>query len=473
MKFFEKNIKDRFKNASSLEGIDADDIWNNIESSIETESPKRRFIFFRNGYLLLLLSLFLIGGVVVWNQSSDESLSNSIIKKSNSTTQFQNTDSENIEKENIEKENIDSKNVSNVKNKDSVKANDEPNSTIIQNKNSRNITSSISSKNKSKDQSLSTIVNQKFLISSEKNNNLLPYHNKKYNSYKDGLVRNEIQDESNSIQNEDLKIKQLFDGQKTDFTKIESIDLLLLNKKEDQLALNDLIVLSKSKHIKSKFSLGIFTGIHTMKNNFSSIIPSDNERKNLLNQAFQLEPGYSFALEASFHFNKNISITSGLEYVKSKSEFNFNQTKDTIIVNPNSHVGSLTDAFAERTVRHHNKIEYLSVPILLSFQKSFGKIGMGMSTGVGLNFIKSQTGKSLNFSNQIAIYPTTENDLLPASKFFLSYHLRPYLNYALDEKISFQLRTDFRFQNFGESDFYQLKYSSTFWGLSAGVQYLF
>lgn len=463
MKFFEKNIKDRFKNASSLEGIDADDLWKDIESSIETESPKRKFIFLQYRYLLLLLSLFLIGGVVMWNQSSDESLSNSEIINSDVTTKFQN----------IEKEKFGSENINNVKNKTSIEIKDKPISTIIPNENSRNTPSNILSKSESKNQILPIITNQDPLKFIEKNNNLFQADNSEVNIIKKESDKNEIQKVLTPIQHEVIKIEQLFNGQKTDFTKIKSIDFLLAKEKEEQLGLNDLIVLSKSKHKKSKFSLGIFTGTHTMKNNFSSIISSDIERKDLLNQGFQLELGYSIALEANFHFNKNISITSGLEYVKSKSEFNFNQTWDTIIVNPNSHVGSLTDAVAKRTVKHHNKMDYFSVPILLSLKKSFGKIELGMSTGIGLNFIKTQTGKSLNFSNQVAIYPTAENDLLPVSKFFLSYHFRPYLNYALDEKISLQLRTDFRFQNFGESDFYQLKYSSTFWGLSAGVQYKF
>ena len=47
MKFFEKNIKDRFKNASSLDGVDPDDLWNDIASSIPTESPDRTFPFLR------------------------------------------------------------------------------------------------------------------------------------------------------------------------------------------------------------------------------------------------------------------------------------------------------------------------------------------------------------------------------------------------------------------------------------------
>ncbi len=464
MKFFEKNLKDRFKNASSLEGIDADDLWKNIESSIETESPKRKFIFLRYRYLILLLSLFLIGGALVWNQSSDESLSNSEIKNSDSNIEFQNIGGSKVEGKNLTQE----------KNNNTITNKENENSTVIQHELLENTPVIILPKSKNKTQSINTNINHESLSVLEKNNTPLFNDNSKNNADKNELIKTEIQKESTLTQDNTPQIEQLFNGEKIDFTeKIESIALLLPNEKEDQLGLNDLIILSKFKDKKSKFSLGVFTGIHTMKNNFSSKLASDNERKDLLNQGFQLETGYSFAMEASFHFNKNISITSGLEYVKSKSEFNFNQTWDTIIVNPNSHVGALTDAIVERTVRHHNRMDYFSVPILLSFQKSIGKIELGISTGVGLNFIKTQTGKSLNSSNQVAIYPITENDLLPVSKFFLSYHLRPYLNYTLDEKISFQLRTDFRFQDFGDSDFYQLKYSSTFWGLSGGVQYTF
>lgn len=462
MKFFEKNIKDRFNNASSLEGIDADDLWKNIDSSIETKSPERKFIFLRYRYLLLMLSLFLIVGALVWNQTSNKSLSKSGFHNSDSNSEFQNIEgSENkkLTQENFNNTITESKKTTSIKNE------------ILE-----NMPSMISSKNKSenKNSTLISKVEHNSKSNLEKTDLLLHNDNSKNKSVNHDLTKNEIQKKHNSIHNNIQKTEQLFNGQKTDLAKnIASVDPLLKNDKEDHLELNDLIVLSKFNNKKSKFSFGVFTGIHTMKNNFSSISTSDNDRKDLLNQGYQLEPGYSFSLEANFHFNKNISITSGFEYVKSKSESNFNQTWDTIIVNPNSHVGSLTDAIAERTVRHHNKMDYFSIPVLLSFQKSIGKIELGMSTGLGINFIKTQTGKSLNSNNLVANYPTTENDFLPVSKFFLSYHLRPYLNYTLDEKISFQLRTDFRFLDFGESEFYNLKYSSTFWGLSGGVQYSF
>ncbi|MFK7772181.1 MAG: hypothetical protein AB8F94_08575 [Saprospiraceae bacterium] len=133
----------------------------------------------------------------------------------------------------------------------------------------------------------------------------------------------------------------------------------------------------------------------------------------------------------------------------------------------------MTDAKIIRTVKHHNKLNYFSIPILLGIQKSIGKIEVGASAGVGLNFTKSHQGKSINSDNQIALYPTDENELLPSANFFLSYHLRPYLNYRFKENLSLQLRTDIRYQNFGNSGFYKLDYSSTFWGLCGGVQYKF
>ncbi|MFK8007134.1 MAG: hypothetical protein AB8H03_12205 [Saprospiraceae bacterium] len=463
MNFFEKNIKDRFKNASSLDGVDPDDLWKNIESSIVTESPKKRFFYFEKRYWFLLIALFIIGGATIWNFTAKESISNVVKNDLEETTQFQNK----------EEKNIENKNVTQLKKNDVNEEQKIENSTFSKSDQLVNSSSTILSRSENKDQSITPISKNDFLNTIPKNSNSIPSKIQNTNLVNDELKEDKTQITSSPIQNDIIKNEQLFNGQKIDFTKIKFTTLFLPNENEDHLALNELINLSNFNNKKSKFSLGIFTGIHTLKNKFSTNITSEKERRDFLNQGYQLEMGHSFAIEASIHFNKNIFITSGFEYLKSKSEFNFIRSWDTIIVNPNSPIGILTDASATRTIKHHNKMNYFSIPILLGFEKSFRKIKAGMSAGVGLNFTRSQTGKSLDFNDQIVFYPTTENDFLPISTFFLSYHLRPYLSYDLDEKISFQLRTDFRYQNFGESDFYQLKYSSIFWGFSGGVQYSF
>ncbi len=498
MKFFEKNIKDRFKNASSLDGVDPDDLWKSIASSIPTETPERKFILFRKRYLLLLITLFLVGGAIVWNYGDDKSISNFEKNDSIKVTQLQAKEEKIVENKNVNQIENDVKNINEEEKLESsdnsvltiLPKNENKNqsaTTTVENeilnttpKNSNSIPNKFPNTNvangnigDNKNQSAATIIKDNFLNTIPKNRNSIPNKTADTNTAKAKIGKNEILNSTSPIQREALKNEQLFDGQNIDLTKIESTNLLLSIEDEDQLDLNELINLSNFKERKTKFSLGVFTGVHTIKNKFATNLTSEKERRDLLNQGFQYELGHSFAIEASIHFNENIFITSGLEYLRSKSEFNFTRTWDTIIINPNSPVGILTDASATRTVRHHNKMEYFSIPILLGFKKSYKQIEIGVSTGFGLNFTKSQTGRSLNFNEQVALYPVSENDLLPISTFFMSYHLRPYLNYTLDQKISFQLRTDFRYQDFGESDFYRLKYSSTFWGLSGGVQYKF
>lgn len=502
MKLFEKNIKDRFKDASSLEGLNPDNLWSQIDAAIETNSTKRRFVFFRWRYLLLLLSLFIVGGITIWNITSEIALSEKENSSSNSIVAFQN-DEKNI-KENKNDKSTDNDNVD--------ENNEKENFSTITKKNTKEITSSptLLSKNETSNQIYTKQTNESSINDvtyheNQHNNNTISQAKSivKSNSEKQSInqinedndvfqidnitqigsiVKSDWEEQSNinkylrsdnSTPNQHLEGESLFIGKKIKFTKLKSISSPLPIDEQDRIGINGIIITSKNSTKNSTFSLGLFSGSHTLKNKFLAIVPMDNERKNLLNDNFHLEPGYSVAIEASLLYKENILITSGFEYVKSKSEFNFTQFWDTIIVNPNSHVGALTDASARRTVRHHNKINYFSIPILIGYKKSFGKIDLGMSTGVGLNFTQSQTGKSLNSNNQITIYPIKENKELPVATFFLSYHLRPYVSYDLSDKISFQFRTDFRFQNYRKSDFYQLKYRSTFFGLSGGVRYKF
>jgi hypothetical protein len=502
MKLFEKNIKDRFKDASSLEGLNPDNLWSQIDAAIETNSTKRRFVFFRWRYLLLLLSLFIVGGITIWNIPSEIALSEKENSSSNSIVAFQN-DEKNI-KENKNDKSTDNDNVD--------ENNEKENFSTITKKSTKEITSSptLLSKNETSNQIYTKQTNESSINDvtyheNQHNNNTISQAKSivKSNSEKQSInqinedndvfqidnitqigsiVKSDWEEQSNinkylrsdnSTPNQHLEGESLFIGKKIKFTKLKSISSPLPIDEQDRIGINGIIITSKNSTKNSTFSLGLFSGSHTLKNKFLAIVPMDNERKNLLNDNFHLEPGYSVAIEASLLYKENILITSGFEYVKSKSEFNFTQFWDTIIVNPNSHVGALTDASARRTVRHHNKINYFSIPILIGYKKSFGKIDLGMSTGVGLNFTQSQTGKSLNSNNQITIYPIKENKELPVATFFLSYHLRPYVSYDLSDKISFQFRTDFRFQNYRKSDFYQLKYRSTFFGLSGGVRYKF
>lgn len=462
MKFFEKNIKDRFKNASSLEGVDADDLWNSIESGMVEESPERKSFFFRKRNWLFLISLFVIVGGITWVQLSDESTSVTDLENSNAKNQIQD----------IEEKNSNAKEVDKTTNNTSISEIEIENPTIVQSEELNNTLIKNSPIVENKNQIIASDTKSETPTLIEKKNNIVVESGFSKNE-STPIIFTDDKSKDTEIQSEVLKNETPFTLQVVDFEKIGSINLLLELEKKDQLDLNDLIILSDFNKRYPRFSLGVFTGVHTVKNKFSSKLDADKERSELLNQGYDYELGKSFAIEANFRLYKNLFLTSGFEYVQSKSEFNLIQNWDTTIVNINSPVGAFTDAEAVRTIKHHNKLNYFSIPILLGVQKSIGKFEVGASAGIGLNFTKSQTGKSVDSDNQITLYPIVENELLPISNFFYSYHLRPHLTYRFNDDLSFQFRTDIRYQNFGNSTFHNLDYSSIFWGLSGGVQYKF
>lgn len=470
MKFFEKNIKDRFQNASSLQGVDAEDLWSQINPEIETKTTKKPFFFLRRRLAFVLLLSIIAGGIMLWKFSSSDS--NAVVHQQKNEISSTHSEENNASTSNSEQSlsPVNNQKNSNIHTSNFNTLNDKKNfptdGAIIENKKQIDFIE--------KNSEISNTVISNSTQTSTLNDNLTSLNQEKVNSInniQEPVINRSQNLIGTSSQKKSLPLP-LFDGKKIDFKSIASSFTLLTVRQNTPIEINELIKLSTSSK-KRDIRIGAFLGLHTFKNKFSTDIAANQERRDLLNQGFQLEIGYSFGAEVSLFLTEKLFVASGLEYLRSKSEFNLERNWKTTIVNPNSPVGALTDAFVKRTVRHHNKMKYLSIPVLIGYEKNFNKINLGLSAGAGFNFVSTQTGKSLNSENEIAIYPTTENENLPVGDFYLSYHLRPYISYNLTEKITAQLRTDFRFQNFGTSDFYQLKYRSTFWGLSGGVQYKF
>jgi len=473
MKSFEKNLQDRFKDASSLEGVDVDDLWNNIEPVIDEETTERKpfFFWFKSLFALLFLLLF-IGGIT-WYQSNNKTKPLSFNNKIDTENQSSTIDQEKSSFEAIKKEIPTTKNIT-----------IEIDKTIInQNKKSTNL-SNIQVNDKIKKQNQSLVIKGKKgdLLSVKKKNNSIGINDQtklektKINNVNANananLKETSISKTSTSQKEEFIKNENPIASPSNNFVIVESLPIVL-QQEAYALDSNNFITPLGQKHNQPRFSLGIFTGIHTIQNTFSSKNISDQERSDLLNESFENEVGYSFALEGSFRFYKNFFITSGFEFISSKSEFNLIQNWDTTMVDPNSSTGRIIDAVATRTIVHHNRRNYFSVPILLGYQKSFGRTTLGTQLGISLNFTKTQTGKSLDLNHQIALYPNAENNLLPVSNFHLSYHFRPYLNFKIDRSILLQLRADIRYQAFGVSNFYNLNYASLLFGGGVGVLFRF
>lgn len=236
-------------------------------------------------------------------------------------------------------------------------------------------------------------------------------------------------------------------------------------KEEEEFKLLEKILDRKNAH----FSLGLFAGTHVLKNTFKGSSAAEDERANLLNEAYKVQLGQQVAIEVNFHLNKKLYLSTGVAYQRSNSQFNLVQTWDTTMVHPNVSTGELIAAQAIRTIRHRNQLSSLVLPVSLGYQRELGRWGIGAQGGLALNFLQSQSGKAVNANNQISIYPNSENALIPVSKTFLSYHLRPYVYFRSSKKLSWQLRTDFAYQQYGQSNYYGLKHGAFLSGVNIGV----
>ena len=166
MKFFEKNIKDRFKNASSLEGVDADDLWNSIESGMVEEFPERKSFFFRKRNWLFLISLFVIVGGITWVQLPDESTSVTDLENSNAKNQIQD----------IEEKNSNAKEVDKTTNNTSISEIEIENPTIVQSEELNNTLIKNSPIVENKNQIIASDTKSKTPTLIEKKNNLSLIH---------------------------------------------------------------------------------------------------------------------------------------------------------------------------------------------------------------------------------------------------------------------------------------------------------
>jgi len=501
-KFFEKKLNERFKDASSLEGIDADDLWSQIESEVSEKPPNKFSFYFWKKRLFLLIPLFFLIGGLVWYQLLDKS-SLEITEAITPKTQIQNTiekEENNIESNDLENANVEKKSSIKINDENSVKTNNKTNSNnnkFTENKNDEN--SIVANGIQSNDGNLNSnelkgiskniissneITNQEESekqIKLESNNNKIDNASKESSLVNEAVTPKDIDNQTksasdNKIDNTSKEPSLIKDivapSQIQNVEELGSLPITLLKEEQEITSLGHLYI----PFSKSRLRLGVFAGLHTVKNNFSTDQSANEERKNLLNDGFEYELGQTYSVELSFRLHKNIEnlyLKSGIEYLKSVSEFNLIQTWDTTMVNPNSPVGSITDAKAVRTIVHHNEMKFLSIPLMIAFQKSLGKMEIGASAGVGLNFTRSQTGRALNFNNDITLYPNNDNSDLPTSNFFLSYQFRPYLNYGISRKTFIQLRANFRYQNYGDSDFYGLKHSSILMGVGLGIEHKF
>jgi len=215
-----------------------------------------------------------------------------------------------------------------------------------------------------------------------------------------------------------------------------------------------------------KMKVGLFAGLM----GWSNLYQNNNEvsTKGILQQATSTDLGQSLAISLQWSLTKKIHLSTGIEYLNARTEFNYIEEWDTLAVVPDYEPLGFIEARATRTVKHNNQQKILSVPLMIGISKDLAAFELGVELGLGFNYLIGQKGKSLNVTGQVEDYNSKINNIVPYRNFFLSYQVQPYLNCAVNERFALQLQPIFRYQQHGNSNFYGSSISSFSWGIRFG-----
>ncbi|SER21391.1 hypothetical protein [Neolewinella agarilytica] len=197
--------------------------------------------------------------------------------------------------------------------------------------------------------------------------------------------------------------------------------------------------------------------------------PSEGNAANALNAAVGNTFGQSVSLELSYRLSNKFRLNTGLEYWRTHNTFRYTIERDTVAAHP-SFPYRTTAATSIRRIAHNNYQQFLSLPVLLEYRQTFGRYTAGLGAGVGLNYQLQASGRTLAAPDEVITYDSSSGD---TSDFFLSYRLRPSLMFSPrpNSRTRLLLQADVHYYRFGESSVTGLRQRAVLLGGSIGITY--
>ncbi len=204
---------------------------------------------------------------------------------------------------------------------------------------------------------------------------------------------------------------------------------------------------------KGLWSINLAGGITNHISNYkgAEIVASrDASESNLL--------GWQVQLELSRYFQHGISLTSGIQFNRSWTKFEFNQERmtESILENvvttyhintyyfANDTILEYGDALIEgvenREVQHHNRYDRIQIPLLIGKDFQKGKMSFGLQTGMGLDIWMHRSGKVLNIEESISEFNQDNPGDYSYNKFGYSLKFRAMAGFELTEKMNIYLQ---------------------------------
>ena len=125
---------------------------------------------------------------------------------------------------------------------------------------------------------------------------------------------------------------------------------------------------------------------------------------------------------------QNWFVQTGLEFSNWKDRFDKVIFSDTLLfVNQQAVMGKNI-----RTIRHHNSLSTLSIPIQFGMYKDLGPLRLGIQLGVSYSLILQQEGRLLK--DDVAVFNYSQNQKRYSN--FFSLRIAPSMGYLLNERLS-------------------------------------
>lgn len=162
-------------------------------------------------------------------------------------------------------------------------------------------------------------------------------------------------------------------------------------------------------------------------------------------------PGSLYFLLMGKKLGKNLQLQTGFEYQKLWTRFDYRLektyngpiTNQVVEIHINAITGDSTFIYADtmlsiketRTIRHYNRLQVISIPLMAEYEKRVGKWSLLASAGVAAHFRQSASGRTL-LGNDIVAYDNNQ----PIHTSFLGLSIRSQLGmiWHFNERVGIQ-----------------------------------
>jgi hypothetical protein len=454
MHYFEEEYQRRFKEGQSTEGVDQDQLWANIDSALPPEEKRRGSSWrWALGLLFLLLGLS-IGGYYfsLSDENNTESRIDGIANTSpairNETTNTTNTTSSTAFSTTTQQANLEPP----------LNTASNP-AEITTHKKGNDLQVSLPLR-----EEITAATNSPQVSSKETRNEepLVTEHISIPESSTTKPTKEALPAPSSTVADNNVLVKATSSVVAKLIRPINTLALPLQTVALPAIVLPSPVV-GSTKALP--LSLGFFTGISFWEERSQG---DNTPFAQQLDGLLKSEAGLSTALEVRRPISSSIDLISGFHYTYSRTVFEYSRSWDTVMYRNNIPGADLINAKGFREVKHHNSLQTLTIPLLAGWSSHGKKLQVGINTGVGLNLVLEQAGRSLNAAGEVF---TFNGNNAPYPDVYLSYHIQPQLSYPLGQQFRLHFRPGISYQSLGTPEVYNLKRSAWRTDWSVGVSW--